>query len=128
MNKPTHQGPDQVFPSTLSVGWLSDQAIRLRADEKENASDPPISVVTAFKLVAEECPDRVALGELLGWIIVFELEKNLQILIKRFKQKLVKINLYFQWTRTMRLKTSTPTKDITNPSSTWPRLLSRFRI
>lgn len=61
MDKPIHQGPDQLFPSNQSVAWLANQAVRLRADDKDIASDPPVSVVTAFKLVTEEFPDRIAL-------------------------------------------------------------------
>ena len=56
-------GPDECYPSNSYITWLADQAVKLRADDDEIASDPPVSVVTAFKEVAEKYPDRIALGE-----------------------------------------------------------------
>ena len=55
-------GPDQLSPSNTHVTWLLDQAVKLRADDDEIASDPPVSVVTVFKEVAEKYPNRIALG------------------------------------------------------------------
>ena len=56
-------GPDQIFPSSDTVTWLADQAVKLRADDKDIASHPPVSVVTAFKTVAEEYPNNIAIGK-----------------------------------------------------------------
>ena len=56
-------GPDECYPSNSYITWLADQAVKLRADDDEIASDPPVSVVTAFKEVSEKYPGRIALGE-----------------------------------------------------------------
>lgn len=55
-------GPDILRPATSRRTWHCRDAVKLDVAESGPLSEPPVSVVTAFRNNVEQFPDQIALG------------------------------------------------------------------
>ena len=55
-------GPDILRPATSRKTWHCRDAVTIDVAETGPLSEPPISVVTAFRNIVQQFPDQIALG------------------------------------------------------------------
>ena len=55
-------GPDTVKPATSRRTWRRNDVVRLDVTETGPLSEPPVSVITAFRHTVHQFPDQIAMG------------------------------------------------------------------
>jgi len=55
-------GPDFLEPAENLVTWNPEEPVRIRMEKEGPASETPESIMTAFRRIAENFPNRAALG------------------------------------------------------------------
>jgi len=55
-------GPDILRPATSRKTWHCRDAVRIDVAETGPLSNPPVSIVTAFRKIVQQFPDQIALG------------------------------------------------------------------